>query len=103
MRLGVWAKFHDGFANQNQAHAGDVSTIVLSPRAGSEAEALEDPILDEAAEGEREFRIRPRRPRTPRENEAFPWSPGMRTVVRYARSSRRRQKRRATSWQNCTM
>lgn len=44
-------------ANQNQAHAGDVSTIVLSPRSGSETEALEDPILDEAAEGEREFRI----------------------------------------------
>jgi hypothetical protein len=48
-------------------------------------------------EGEREFRIRPRRPRTPRENEGFPWSSGMRTVVRYARSSRRRQKRRSSS------
>ena len=48
-------------------------------------------------EGEREFRIRPRRPRTPHENEAFPWSPGMRTVARYARSSRRRQKRRSHS------
>jgi len=48
-------------------------------------------------EGEREFRIRPRRPRTSRENEASPWSPGMRTVVRYARSSRRRQKRRSHS------
>jgi len=46
-------------------------------------------------EGEREFRIRPRRSRTARENEAFPWSPGMRTVVRYARGSRRRYKRRS--------
>lgn len=43
--------------HQKQAHAGDVSTIVLSPRADSEAEALDDPILDEAAEGQREFRI----------------------------------------------
>ena len=46
-------------------------------------------------EGEREFRIRPRRPRTSRENEAFAWSPAMRTVLRYARSSRRRQSRRS--------
>jgi len=43
------------------------------------------------AEGEREFRIRPRRPRTSRESEAFAWSPAMRTVLRYARSSRRKQ------------
>jgi len=48
-------------------------------------------------EGEREFRIRPRRPRTSRENEVSPWSPGMRTVVRYAKSSRRRHKRRSHS------
>jgi len=47
-------------------------------------------------EGERDFRIRPRRPRTSRENEAFPWSSSMKTVVRYARSSRR-QKRRSQS------
>ena len=47
-------------------------------------------------DGEQEFRIRPRRPRTSRENEALPWSPSMKTVVRYARSSRR-QKRRSQS------
>jgi len=42
-------------------------------------------------EHDREFRIRPRRPRTSRQSEAFAWSPAMKTVLRYARSSRRRQ------------
>ena len=31
-------------------------------------------------EGEREFRTQPRRRRTPREKEAFPWSLGIRTL-----------------------
>ena len=46
-------------------------------------------------EHEREFRIRPRRPRTSRQGEAFAWSPAMKTVLRYARSTRRQQGRRS--------
>ena len=45
------------------------------------------------SEDEREFRIRPRRPRASRESEAFAWSPAMRMALQYARSSRRRSRR----------
>lgn len=44
-------------AHQKQAHAGDVSSIVLPAQEGSAPEALDDPILDEAAEDKRQFRI----------------------------------------------
>src|SRR5580692_1645199 len=44
-------------------------------------------------EGEREFRIRPRRPRPSAESEAFALPPAMRTVLLYTGSSRWQQSR----------